>query len=384
MEHPPSRVTITLGRSGQVVKKAASPSDFSFAGSRSAVGSKRSVRDRLGGVVGSTSQLSNKRQRGDGSRWSSNTYSGVDDTSLDRDDLRFKIMRKSVLNNRRQSNEKHKGVDLRDVLSRSAQSSSRPTNTQPYITESKETRRHYTDPWNSRQHMLEGRDGRQYIPDSGRESRSLVLDPRDNRQHVSDPEDVRYHMPQSRSSDIMRQIPSARNVDVLPSVDSRRSFSPWTLERLRRKSPEGILSSRGVSPPMRGDELQRRPTVRAYDDPRLGSHISKDMSQFSRPMSSTYLPNTPVPARTIMPLHAPIPQSGSLVQRSTYVVEDIPTVDGFLHSLGLDKYAINFKAEEVDMHALRQMGDNDLKELGIPMGPRKKILLALSRAKRQP
>lgn len=30
-------------------------------------------------------------------------------------------------------------------------------------------------------------------------------------------------------------------------------------------------------------------------------------------------------------------------------VEDQPTVDSFLHSLGLDKYAINFKAEEVNV-----------------------------------
>ncbi|WVZ13195.1 hypothetical protein V8G54_017725 [Vigna mungo] len=60
------------------------------------------------------------------------------------------------------------------------------------------------------------------------------------------------------------------------------------------------------------------------------------------------------------------------------------TVDGLLHALGLQKYAILFKAEEVDMTALKQMGENDLKELGIPMGPRKKILLALlPRTKRQ-
>ncbi|KAB2062963.1 hypothetical protein ERO13_A10G172200v2 [Gossypium hirsutum] len=32
---------------------------------------------------------------------------------------------------------------------------------------------------------------------------------------------------------------------------------------------------------------------------------------------------------------------------------------------------------QVDMTALKQMGENDLKELGIPMGPREKILLAL-------
>ncbi|XVE72735.1 hypothetical protein DITRI_Ditri11bG0062700 [Diplodiscus trichospermus] len=53
------------------------------------------------------------------------------------------------------------------------------------------------------------------------------------------------------------------------------------------------------------------------------------------------------------------------------------SVDGFLLSLGLEKYAITFQAEEVDMTALVHMTDGDLKALGIPMGPRKKILLAL-------
>ncbi|MED6171436.1 hypothetical protein PIB30_040733 [Stylosanthes scabra] len=53
------------------------------------------------------------------------------------------------------------------------------------------------------------------------------------------------------------------------------------------------------------------------------------------------------------------------------------TVDDFLQSLGLEKYLITFQAEEVDMAALNHMTDEDLKAMGIPMGPRKKILLAL-------
>ncbi|KAJ0110945.1 hypothetical protein Patl1_01573 [Pistacia atlantica] len=53
------------------------------------------------------------------------------------------------------------------------------------------------------------------------------------------------------------------------------------------------------------------------------------------------------------------------------------SVDGFLRSLGLEKYSITFQAEEVDMTALVHMSDEDLKAIGIPMGPRKKILLAL-------
>ncbi|KAL4587951.1 hypothetical protein LXL04_000828 [Taraxacum kok-saghyz] len=55
----------------------------------------------------------------------------------------------------------------------------------------------------------------------------------------------------------------------------------------------------------------------------------------------------------------------------------VETVDSFLQAQGLEKYSITFQAEEVDMTALLHMTDEDLKAMGIPMGPRKKILLAL-------
>lgn len=54
------------------------------------------------------------------------------------------------------------------------------------------------------------------------------------------------------------------------------------------------------------------------------------------------------------------------------------TVASFLQSLDLSKYLITFQAEEIDMSILRVMKDDELKELGIPMGPRKKISLALA------
>ncbi|CAN8260183.1 unnamed protein product [Cochlearia groenlandica] len=53
------------------------------------------------------------------------------------------------------------------------------------------------------------------------------------------------------------------------------------------------------------------------------------------------------------------------------------SVDSFLESLGLEKYSTAFQVEEVDMDALMHMTDDDLKAMLIPMGPRKKILLAL-------
>ncbi|KAF6144896.1 hypothetical protein GIB67_031264 [Kingdonia uniflora] len=60
------------------------------------------------------------------------------------------------------------------------------------------------------------------------------------------------------------------------------------------------------------------------------------------------------------------------------------TIASLLHALGLGEYEINFRDQEVDMTELKHMGDNDLKTLGIPMGPRKRILLAvLPRRRRQ-
>ncbi|KAK1297855.1 hypothetical protein QJS10_CPB14g00371 [Acorus calamus] len=58
-------------------------------------------------------------------------------------------------------------------------------------------------------------------------------------------------------------------------------------------------------------------------------------------------------------------------------------VASFLQKLGLSKYYITFQAEEVDMFALKHMDDSDLKQMGLPMGPRKKILLGLSSLKSQ-
>eukprot|EP00250_Pteridium_aquilinum_P017544 c23684_g1_i1 orf=1504-2241(-) len=54
------------------------------------------------------------------------------------------------------------------------------------------------------------------------------------------------------------------------------------------------------------------------------------------------------------------------------------TIASFLQSLDLSKYLITFQAEEIDMSILRVMKEDELKELGIPMGPRKKISLALA------
>lgn len=64
------RVTITLGRSGQVVKRDLSASGVSFSSSLPTAGTKRSVRDRIGHNAGTSlwhenDHRNNKRKRGD-------------------------------------------------------------------------------------------------------------------------------------------------------------------------------------------------------------------------------------------------------------------------------------------------------------------------------
>ena len=56
----------------------------------------------------------------------------------------------------------------------------------------------------------------------------------------------------------------------------------------------------------------------------------------------------------------------------------IPSLQHFLQSLNLERYLPLFEAEEVDMAALALCSDADLQALGVPLGPRKKILAMVS------
>ncbi|KAI4328281.1 hypothetical protein L6164_020648 [Bauhinia variegata] len=329
------RVTITLGRSGQVVKRDLSTAEDSFPSSLSTAGTKRSVRDRIGNNAESSlrngNQLSgNKRQRGDISM-----ENGLADVAIGKDDLRLKLMRKSA-SRRSESNSDRKHMDLREKLSKAAQPPMARINSKRPIQERRET-------------------------------------------------------------SMLRRIPSARSSDDLPRMESvRSSYSPWTLDHIRRRSPEGFPStSRGISPHRNVEDLQRRPLNRMYDGVRSVPYVTRDVLEPSRPLTTapasfmahptgSTLP--PVTAKPVAPHIGQLPPPSSATQRTPFMGDEPhahQTVDGLLNALGLGKYALIFKAEEVDMTALKQMGENDLKELGIPMGPRKKILLALTpRAKR--
>ncbi|XP_027360838.1 ankyrin repeat and SAM domain-containing protein 6 isoform X2 [Abrus precatorius] len=296
------RVTITLGRSGQVVKRDISAADVSFSSLPSA-GTKRSVRDRIGNNADSSvwhgnGLGSNKRHRGDISV----------QNGLDGNDLRLKLMQKSA-SRQGDSNGSKRHTDLREKLSKAVHP--------------------MPNSYNSKQHV-----------------------------------------PESREASLMR-----------------------------RRSPDGFPStSRGISPQRDVQDLRRRPLNRSYDGVRSVPYVARDVLETSRPPVSAPAPASfmsrstmstlpPVTAKPVASHPGQLPPSSSVAQRASYVSDEQQshqTVDGLLHALGLGKYAILFKAEEVDMTALKQMGENDLKELGIPMGPRKKILLALlPRNKRQ-
>ncbi|KAJ6721830.1 PA-PL1 PHOSPHOLIPASE FAMILY [Salix viminalis] len=298
-----ARVTITLGRSGQVrvtlqvVKRSATVSG-DYSNSQQGAGSKRSVMDRLGGSSEDSSmhghRLSNKRQRGDSSLTSLGSI-GVKDGRIGKDDLRYKIMQKNVFR-RARSDDDQKTGDLREKLSRTVQPPGHPLSTNL---------------------------------------------------------DARQRMPEPTDTGILGRIPPARSADDLHHINM--------------------------------DHLQRRPLNRAYDDVRTVSYMNKDVLDTPRSVSSssTFMtksampPPSTVPAMSVAPLMSQLPPPSGIVHKSSYAAEDQQTVEGLLHALGLGKYAILFKAEEVDMPALKQMGESDLKELGIPMGPRKKIILAL-------
>ncbi|PON46562.1 Mitogen-activated protein kinase kinase kinase [Parasponia andersonii] len=330
-----ARVTITLGRSGQVVKREASASDISFNDSMPAVGTKRSVRDRLGssssgdGYVGNGSLYNGsiKRQRGDNGTPSFRA-NGLGDLRISKDDLRLKLMRKNA-SRRAHSNDDQKYGDLRDKLTKAV----RPS-----------------------------------MP-------SL---------------DSRQRLPQPKETGDYGRLPSTRSADdLLKTGYLRNSYSPWT-DHVRRRSPDRMPStSRGLSPQRNLEKIQRTPLTRTLDDGRSVQYMSKDVIGTARPMGTVaFTPNSALPPGSVKPV-APhmsqLPPPSGIVPKSSYMVDEQQTVDGLLHALGLKKYALLFKAEEVDMTALKQMGENDLKELGIPMGPRKKILLALlPRSKRQP
>ncbi|KAI3452383.1 hypothetical protein Pfo_009048 [Paulownia fortunei] len=190
---------------------------------------------------------------------------------------------------------------------------------------------------------------------------------------------------ESPDHNLLRSIPSSRRAAETPMVGSMRSsYASWTSNGARTRSPERIpKSSGGISTPRSAlDELPQVPPMRPIDASRTEGVL------MSNPMDSSR-PKVPMHTTSRHPLDSgklvtELPPAAGGMSRSPYQDNQPLTVSSLLHSLGLGKYSINFQAEEIDMVALKQMGDGDLKELGIPMGPRKKILQALQARTKHP
>uniref|UniRef100_A0A0D9W5Y0 SAM domain-containing protein n=1 Tax=Leersia perrieri TaxID=77586 RepID=A0A0D9W5Y0_9ORYZ len=335
------QVTITLGRSGQVVKRRAVSGIDNDDGMHFS-GKKRSVRDRLGNnMVGSESfdgQQRNKRRQTE----TNALQHGDDDCQVGRDDLRLKLMKKGLSSN---GGAEQNGVDLREKLSR------KPKNLRRYDAggHGPESRSRY--------------DGRDKIP----ELRSRY--------------GTRERIPEPRTSTRPSLIPSARSMDNLLKLDvSREPYSSWSAgDLMRHRSPEKHSSARrDVSPSRTYDHIHpmhSMPPVRSAGSSRPSGLIPRDTPDALR--TQRYAGKSTVSIDTAQPANGVTPSA--TVLSTTPVMAEVPlTVTGLLNSLGLEKYVILFQAEEVDMTALSQMGDSDLKEIGIPMGPRKKILLAVA------
>ena len=56
----------------------------------------------------------------------------------------------------------------------------------------------------------------------------------------------------------------------------------------------------------------------------------------------------------------------------------MPDIASWLTRLSLDKYVRVFTENEIDLDALRHLSEDDLKELGLPVGPRRKVLAAIA------
>ena len=54
------------------------------------------------------------------------------------------------------------------------------------------------------------------------------------------------------------------------------------------------------------------------------------------------------------------------------------TIEELLASLGLEKFAPKFKEEDIDLSAAKALSDDELKQLGLTIGARKKLMLALA------
>lgn len=141
----------------------------------------------------------------------------------------------------------------------------------------------------------------------------------------------KQRMPEPRETSLFRSVPSARSSDDLMRVESMRSnYTPWTLDQIRKRSPDGFPStSRAISPQRNVGDLQRRPLNRTYDGVRPLTYVGRDVLDASRPPNaapssfmsrSTVSTLPPVTAKPVTSHPVQLPPSSSVAQRAPFVV----------------------------------------------------------------
>ncbi|KAF6159849.1 hypothetical protein GIB67_032933 [Kingdonia uniflora] len=299
-----AQVTITLGRSGQVVKKLGSDFDASDSDSdyrpSSLLGKKRSIRDRLGSNEDELhwyqGEPVNKRQRGGVNRGSSSPE--MNDTRISPNDLRYKLTRKAMDSKTRENERDQQNcVDLREKLSRSTRPSMR-THTLQDMREPMRT---------STQHYLPGPtriSTQQYSPEPMRIN-------------------SRQELPEPKANGLLKRRSSVSSDDLL-DVDRmeplQTSYSAWTLDRLRRNSPNRKLgASRVHSHPRQMDKLRRISSSRAYDSSRHSPLRGRDFHYAPRP--SSYRAELPIPRGSTKPSgRCPPSYAPVITHKSPYTV----------------------------------------------------------------
>ncbi|KAF3338243.1 Phospholipase DDHD2 [Carex littledalei] len=314
-----SKVTITLGRRGQVVKTGANAEMKNSGG-------KRPIRERLGANFEDSSfaggQSKNKRQRMESN--GSGLGAGILDQQIGGGDLRLKLIQKGVT--KKPPLTFNGEVDLREKLLRKLPK--KPASNYPpnRTTERERERQGERERQRDREIDLSARRVAPYTSWSYDTGNELHASHRGGCS-LTPP-------PPPPPPPLNRPYADLRPVGMAGTVGSRPCSSAYGLKR--------------------GSDLGG------------GSRVASDYATngvASMEMRKNILPSPPRQRQPELPA----------------------TVEELLTALELDKYKILFKVEEVDMGALKQMGDSDLKELGIPMGPRKKILLAVrSSAKPRP
>lgn len=103
------------------------------------------------------------------------------------------------------------------------------------------------------------------------------------------------------------------------------SYSPWSLDHIRRKSPERVLNP---PPTRRIEEPQRRIITREYENPRIENprtmvYSSRDSGEISRPMGP-FLTKPPLSGGPVKSLPPPSLPPGTNLQRSQYPVKPPP------------------------------------------------------------